>query len=73
MVYALRTTGATMSPAITDVPGVLVGHAHDLEALTGCTVLALLGDSHVDPDVSTEVFVLDRRVGGDETSAMFAV
>ncbi len=28
-----------MSPAITDVPGVLVGHAHDLEALTGCTVV----------------------------------
>ena len=45
----------------------------ELEALTGCTVLALLGDSHVDPDVSTEVFVLDRRVGGDETSTMFAV
>ena len=28
-----------MSPAITDVPGVLVGHAHDLDALTGCTVV----------------------------------
>ena len=28
-----------MSPAITDVPGVLVGHAQDLEALTGCTVV----------------------------------
>lgn len=28
-----------MSPAITDVPGVLVGHAHDAEALTGCTVV----------------------------------
>jgi len=28
-----------MSPAITDVPGILVGHAHDLEALTGCTVV----------------------------------
>lgn len=26
-------------PAITDVPGVLVGHAHDTEALTGCTVV----------------------------------
>jgi len=44
-----------------------------IESLTGCTVLARLGSSHVDPDVSTEVFVLDRRVGGDETSAMFAV
>src|SRR5919109_2188652 len=28
-----------MSPAITDVPGVLVGHAQDHEALTGCTVV----------------------------------
>ena len=45
----------------------------EIELLTGCTVLALLGGSQVDPDVSAEVFVLDRRVGGDETSAMFAV
>ena len=28
-------------PAITDIPGILVGHAHDSEALTGCTVLLL--------------------------------
>ncbi|HMP38915.1 MAG TPA: P1 family peptidase [Roseiflexaceae bacterium] len=28
-----------MSPAITDVPGLLVGHAHDTAALTGCTVI----------------------------------
>jgi L-aminopeptidase/D-esterase-like protein len=28
-----------MSPAITDVPVVLVGHAQDLEAITGCTVV----------------------------------
>jgi L-aminopeptidase/D-esterase-like protein len=28
-----------MTPAITDVPGVLVGHAHDPAALTGCTVV----------------------------------
>ncbi len=28
-----------MSPAITDVPGVLVGHAHDADALTGCSVV----------------------------------
>jgi L-aminopeptidase/D-esterase-like protein len=28
-----------MAPAITDVPGVLVGHAQDLAALTGCTVV----------------------------------
>ncbi len=28
-----------MAPTITDVPGLLVGHAQDLEALTGCTVV----------------------------------
>src|SRR5688500_5487037 len=28
-----------MAPAITDVPGVLVGHAQDLVALTGCTIV----------------------------------
>ncbi|HEX5691896.1 MAG TPA: P1 family peptidase [Roseiflexaceae bacterium] len=28
-----------MSPAITDVAGVLVGHAHDETALTGCTAI----------------------------------
>jgi L-aminopeptidase/D-esterase-like protein len=31
-----------MPRAITDVPGVLVGHAHDLDALTGCTVVLTL-------------------------------
>jgi L-aminopeptidase/D-esterase-like protein len=30
-----------MPPAITDVPGVLVGHAQDLDALTGCTVVLM--------------------------------
>jgi len=28
-----------MPPAITDVPGIAVGHAHDLDALTGVTVV----------------------------------
>jgi L-aminopeptidase/D-esterase-like protein len=28
-------------PSITDISGILVGHAHDSEALTGCTVLLL--------------------------------
>jgi L-aminopeptidase/D-esterase-like protein len=28
-----------MPPAITDVPGVLVGHAHNTSALTGCSVI----------------------------------
>ena len=52
-----------------------IGHdvVRELESLTGCTVLARLGDSQLDPDISAEVFVLDRQVGGDETSTMFAV
>jgi L-aminopeptidase/D-esterase-like protein len=29
--------------AITDVPGIKVGHAHDVEALTGCTVILCEG------------------------------
>jgi L-aminopeptidase/D-esterase-like protein len=29
----------TLQDAITDVPGIRVGHAHDAEALTGCTVV----------------------------------
>jgi L-aminopeptidase/D-esterase-like protein len=29
----------TLQNAITDVPGIRVGHAHDAEALTGCTVV----------------------------------
>lgn len=32
-----------MAPMITDVPGVLVGHAHDGAALTGCTVVLTPG------------------------------
>ena len=31
--------GRTNYNAITDVPGIRVGHAHDLDALTGCTVV----------------------------------
>ena len=29
----------TQHNAITDVPGIKVGHAHDREAITGCTVV----------------------------------
>lgn len=45
-------------PAITDVPGVLVGHAHDAEALTGCTVVLA-------PDGATGG--VDVRGGGPAT------
>ncbi len=30
---------AKMNGTLTDIPGIRVGHAHDLEALTGCTVV----------------------------------
>ncbi len=30
---------ASIRNALTDVPGILVGHAHDAQALTGCTVV----------------------------------
>ncbi|KPK91947.1 MAG: peptidase S58 [Anaerolineae bacterium SM23_ 63] len=35
-----------LKTSITDVPGIRVGHAHDVEALTGCTVV-LCGDGAV--------------------------
>jgi uncharacterized protein YbcI len=33
-----------------------------VERLTGCKVTAFMSDNHIDPDVSAELFVLDRRV-----------
>jgi L-aminopeptidase/D-esterase-like protein len=47
-----------MSPAITDVPGVLVGHAHDADALTGCTVVLTMDGA---------VGAVDVRGGGPGT------
>ncbi len=47
-----------MLPAITDVPGVLIGHAHDPDALTGCTVV-------LTPDGA--VGAVDVRGGGPGT------
>jgi L-aminopeptidase/D-esterase-like protein len=37
--------------AITDVPGILVGHAHDTEAITGCTVVLTLDGAVAGVDV----------------------
>jgi L-aminopeptidase/D-esterase-like protein len=34
-----KPVAKTRHNAITDVPGIRVGHAHDLEAVTGCTVV----------------------------------
>jgi uncharacterized protein YbcI len=33
-----------------------------IEALTGCTVSAFMGDNCVEPDLAVELFVLDRPV-----------
>lgn len=40
-----------------------------VERLTGCRVLALLSDNHIDPDVAIEVFVLDRSLPDEHPGA----
>jgi uncharacterized protein YbcI len=34
----------------------------EVERLTGCRVLAFMSDSHIDPDLAAELFVLDRSI-----------
>jgi uncharacterized protein YbcI len=34
----------------------------EVERLTGCRVLAFMSDSHLDPDLAAELFVLDRSI-----------
>jgi uncharacterized protein YbcI len=31
-----------------------------IEAITGCVVVALMSDNHLDPDMAVETFILDR-------------
>lgn len=38
-------------------------YTHTVEQLTGRTVVALLSQAHVDPDIMLEAFFLDRRFG----------
>jgi L-aminopeptidase/D-esterase-like protein len=45
------STSDAKMPTITDVPGILVGHAHDAEALTGCTVVLTPGSAVAGVDV----------------------
>ena len=65
-----------MRHAITDVPGVLVGQAQDLEALTGCTVAVFPGGAVGGADVggsasgTRELGVLDA---GHLTPAIHAI
>lgn len=42
-----------------------------VENLTGCKVIAFMSDSHIDPDMAAELFVLDRPVpnGPDESGS----
>ncbi len=49
---------AELNDALTDVPGLLVGHAHDEDAITGCTVILC-------PDGATAGF--DQRGGAPGT------
>lgn len=37
----------------------------EVEGLTGCKVVAFMSDSHIDPDMAAELFVLDRPVPGE--------
>lgn len=37
----------------------------EVERLTGCKVIAFMSDSHIDPDMAAELFVLDRPVPGE--------
>jgi uncharacterized protein YbcI len=38
-------------------------YTHTVEQVTGRTVVALLSQAHVDPDIIVEAFFLDRRLG----------
>lgn len=41
----------------------------EVQRLTGCTVVAFLSDTHVDPDMAAELFVLDRPVPGEPAAS----
>ncbi|HKS41565.1 MAG TPA: P1 family peptidase [Blastocatellia bacterium] len=43
----LRSAQSAIEGSITDVPGIKVGHAHNLEARTGCSVVLCKGDGAV--------------------------
>jgi uncharacterized protein YbcI len=45
-------------------------YAHTVEQVTGRTVLALLSQSHVDPDIIVEAFFLDGRFGSKVTGGL---
>jgi len=44
-----------------------------VQQVTGRTVVALLSQAHVDPDIIVEVFFLDRRFGSTVTGGVAEV
>jgi uncharacterized protein YbcI len=48
-------------------------YTHTVEQLTGRTVVALLSQAHVDPDILVEAFFLDRRIGSNVTGGLAEV
>ena len=48
-------------------------YRHTVEQVTGRTVVALLSQAHVDPDILVEAFFLDRRFGSNVTEGLAEV
>jgi uncharacterized protein YbcI len=48
-------------------------YTHTVEQVTGRTVVALLSQAHVDPDIIVEAFFLDRRFGPTVTQDLAEV
>ena len=47
-----------------------VRYTQTVEQVTGRTVVALLSQAHVDPDILVEAFFLDRRFGSEVTEGL---
>ena len=48
-------------------------YRHTVEQVTGRTVVALLSQSHIDPDIIIEAFFLDRQLGSMITEGLAEV
>jgi uncharacterized protein YbcI len=48
-------------------------YTHTVQQVTGRTVVALLSQAHVDPDIVLEAFFLDRRFGSKVTDGLAEV
>jgi uncharacterized protein YbcI len=56
-----------------DFQQIMTGRFTDaIEELTGCRVSAFLPQAHVDPDVTIEIFLIDRRLDGSATAESVA-